>query len=120
MPAVEMPTPAKAARAHICALAGRHCVLRHDMPAHMPVHSLEKMAVETLGKYQLEFEPFELSGTHRWVAYLSIHKFDDAMQDFVCVVKERRIATEGGFASAAEAVEEARRVGNALIRAGRA
>lgn len=78
----------------------------------------KEMAFETLGKYQLEFEPFELSGTHRWVAYLSIHKFDDALQDFVCVVKEQRIAAEGGFASAAEAVEEARRVGNALIRAG--
>ena len=78
------------------------------------------MAVETLGKYQLEFEPFELSGTHLWVAYLSIYKFDDALQDFVCLVKERRIAAEGGFASAAEAVEEARRIGNALIKAGRA
>lgn len=78
------------------------------------------MAVETLGKYQLEFDPFELSGTHRWVAYLSIHKFDDALQDFVCVVKEQRIAGEGGFTSAAEAAEEACRVGNDLIRTGQA
>jgi|GEM_PF-2584311 len=77
------------------------------------------MAVETLGKYQLELVPFELSGTGRWVAYLSVRKFDDRLQDFVGIVKEQRISGEHGYASAAEAVEQARQAGNALIMAGK-
>jgi hypothetical protein len=77
------------------------------------------MATETIGKYQLHLIAYELPGSGQWEPYLTIDKFDDEIQDFKCVVEKYRVSDDS-FGSYAEAIEEARRVGNALIKAGNA
>lgn len=75
------------------------------------------MQIETIGPYQLHLIVHELAGSGGWEPYLSIFKFDDDQQDFVCVLEKRRIS-EKGFDTYEEAIEAARRAGNALIKAG--
>jgi hypothetical protein len=75
------------------------------------------MATETIGKYQLHLIAYELPGSGGWEPYLSIDRFDDDAQDFTCLVEKYRVSDEP-FASYSEAIEEARRVGNTLIKTG--
>ncbi|MDB5763197.1 MAG: hypothetical protein JWQ21_2192 [Herminiimonas sp.] len=77
------------------------------------------MAVEHFGKYQLEFVPLELAGSGQWAPYLIIRKFDEETQDFKCVFEKQRASGDAVFNTEIEAVNEARRMGNALIEAGR-
>jgi hypothetical protein len=76
------------------------------------------MAVETWGKYQLDLFPFELEGVGRWAAYLGVHKFDEETQDFVCVMERQRVS-DAEFQTEAEAIEEARRAADVLIKSGK-
>jgi hypothetical protein len=75
------------------------------------------MAIETIGKYQLHLIAYELPGSGRWDPFVTIHRFDDATEDFQCVV-EKYHASEATFATYSEAIDEARRVGNTLIESG--
>lgn len=76
------------------------------------------MAIEYFKNYRLELIPFELSGTDQWAPYLAIYKFDDALQDFRCVFVKQRVSGDAVFACEADAVDESRLVGNALIETG--
>lgn len=71
------------------------------------------MATETIGKYQLHLLAYEISGGG-WEPYLKIDKFDEARQDFVCVLDKHRV-TENPVDSYDAAIEAARRAGNQLI-----
>jgi hypothetical protein len=70
---------------------------------------------ETIGKYQLHLFALQLSGNGQWVPYLTIHRFDDASENFDCILEKQRVSDNNVFASEAQAIEEARRAGNAWI-----
>ena len=72
------------------------------------------MATETVGKYQLHLIAYEMSGKGTWEPYLKIDKFDEARQDFVCVLDKHRVS-ENPVESYDAAIEAARRAGNQLI-----
>lgn len=76
------------------------------------------MAFETIGNYQLHLIAHELPATGRWDPFVSIFRFDDNTQDFQCVL-EKHHASRDTFATYEEAIEQARRVGNALIETGK-
>ncbi|HJV72766.1 MAG TPA: hypothetical protein VJ654_00965 [Noviherbaspirillum sp.] len=75
------------------------------------------MQIETIGKYQIHLIAEELPASNLWEPYVSIFKFDDELQDFSCVLEKRRVS-EQGFSEYAEAIEAARRAGNALLETG--
>lgn len=75
------------------------------------------MQIETIGKYQLHFVAYELPGSGKWEPFVSIYKFDEDRQDFVCVLEKHRVS-EQGFANYGDAMEAARHAGNALLAAG--
>jgi hypothetical protein len=72
--------------------------------------------IETIGDYQLHLfalQSPDLAG--RWVPYLMIHRFDETAGDFQCVLEKHRVSDNNGYESEAQAIEEARRAGNAWI-----
>jgi hypothetical protein len=76
------------------------------------------MAIETVGNYQLHLIAQEVSATGKWDPFVSIFKFDDAVQDFRCVVEKHHASSEA-LATYEEAIEQARRAGNELIASGK-
>ena len=76
------------------------------------------MAIETIGKYQLHFFAYQLPETGRWDPFLKIDKFDDEAQDFICVIENRPVS-DTPYATYDEAIEQARRVGNMMIKEGK-
>jgi hypothetical protein len=76
------------------------------------------MAIETIGKYQLHLIAYELPESGRWDAFLTILKFDDAAQDFRCVVEKHHVSDDT-FANYNQAIDAARQAGSQLIEAGR-
>lgn len=77
------------------------------------------MATETIGPYQLHLIAQETGATGQWDPFVSIFKFDDATQDFKCIL-EKYHASETVFDDYDAAIEQARRVGNALLATHRA
>lgn len=77
------------------------------------------MQIETIGKYQLQLIARELPGSGKWDPFVTIMRFDDAAQDFKCVM-DRRHASDHPFPSYEEAIDAARRAGTALIESGTA
>ncbi len=75
------------------------------------------MATETIGKYQLHLIALEAS-QNGWDPYVSILKFDENAQDFICLLEKYPAANEA-LATYEEAIEQARQIGNALIASGR-
>jgi hypothetical protein len=75
------------------------------------------MQIETIGKYQLHFIAHELGSSGEWEPFVTIFKFDDARQDFVCVLEKRR-ASDHRFTDYEQAIEAARKTGNELIAEG--
>lgn len=73
--------------------------------------------IETVGDYQLHLFAYELP-SGRWDPFVTILKFDDKAQDFKCVIEDHH-ASEETYATYDEAIDEARRAGNALINAGK-
>ncbi|RJG06506.1 hypothetical protein D3870_11220 [Noviherbaspirillum cavernae] len=76
------------------------------------------MAYETIGDYQLRFFAYELSESGMWDPFVTIMKFDEQSQDFKCVL-EKHHASEVPLATYDDAIEQARRAGNALIKSGK-
>lgn len=76
------------------------------------------MAIETVAQYQLHLIAYQLPENGQWAPYLMIHKFDDASASFLCVVDRHRVAGDRVFAVYEDAIEAARRAGNAMIEAG--
>lgn len=74
------------------------------------------MAIETIGNYQLHLIAYELSRSGLWDPFVTIMKFDDATQDFRCVL-EKHHASDQPFATYEEAIDAARDAGTALIEA---
>ena len=74
------------------------------------------MQIETLGHFQLHLIAHELPG-NKWDPFVAIFKFDEKAQDFKCIHEKRRAAAEP-LPSYEEAIEAARRAGNALIEQG--
>lgn len=74
------------------------------------------MAIETIGKYQVHLLAYEVPGTRKWDAFLSIYRFDDAVEDFVCLVEKEPVA-ESPWNSYDDAIEAARRRANVTIKA---
>ena len=74
--------------------------------------------IETIGDYQLHLFAYELPASGLWDPFVTILKFDDKAQDFKCV-REKHHASEEGFATYEEAIDEARRAGTALIDSGK-
>jgi hypothetical protein len=75
------------------------------------------MQIETIGKYQFHLIAHEISASGRWDPFLTVMKFDDEIQDFRCVVEKRHITGET-YDDYNDAIEAARRAGNALIASG--
>jgi hypothetical protein len=76
------------------------------------------MAIETIGHYQIHLFAYELPGSGQWDPFVTILRFDEQAQDFKCIL-EKHHASEQAFATYDEALDEARRVGTALIEAGK-
>jgi hypothetical protein len=74
------------------------------------------MAIESLGKYQVHLFAYEVPGTAKWDAFLSIFRFDDLVEDFVCVVEKDPVSASP-WNSYDEAIEAARRHANVMIKA---
>jgi hypothetical protein len=72
---------------------------------------------ETIGKYQLHLFALQSSERGQWIPYLTIHKFDDASGNFECILEKHRVSDNDVFASEVQAIDEARRAGNAWIAA---
>ena len=75
------------------------------------------MQIETIGPYQLHLFAYELPEPGGWDPFLSILRFDDIIQDFRCVLSRHHASTTPA-ATYDEAIDQARRVGNALIKSG--
>jgi len=75
------------------------------------------MQIETVGNYQLHLIAHELPDGH-WDPFIAVFKFDNAAQDFTCVQSKQRAATEP-CSSYEDAIEAARRAGNALVQSQR-
>ncbi|MGH8807731.1 MAG: hypothetical protein ACREX0_07630 [Noviherbaspirillum sp.] len=75
------------------------------------------MQIETIGHYQIHLIAYELSDSGRWDPFVRIFKFDDATQDFKCVLDKQHAAGEP-LASYDEAIDAARRAGTKLVEAG--
>lgn len=75
------------------------------------------MQIETIGKYQLHLIAVEVSSSGKWDPYLTILKFDDDAEDFRCVIEKRQVSDQA-CSSYEEAIEAARRAGNALLAEG--
>ncbi|MEN3365337.1 MAG: hypothetical protein V7606_2611 [Burkholderiales bacterium] len=93
------------------------------MPGHLSllrsVFTLrEAMAIETIGNYQLHLFAYELPGSGKWDPFFTIRKFDMEAADFKCVLEDHH-ASEEVFATYDEAIDEARRVGSAMIETGK-
>lgn len=73
------------------------------------------MAIETVRKYQMHLLAYEVPGTGKWDAFLTMSRFDDARQDFVNVVEKEPVA-DHSWDSYDDAIEAARRFANAMIR----
>lgn len=73
------------------------------------------MQIETLGQYQLHLIALELSGSGKWDPFVAVFKFDENAQDFICVYEKQRASAEP-LGSYDEAIEAARRAGNALLK----
>ena len=71
--------------------------------------------IETVGKYQLHLFALQTHGSGQWIPYLTVHRFDDAIGNFVCILEKQRVSGNNVFASEAQAIEEARRAGNVWI-----
>lgn len=72
------------------------------------------MATETIGKYQLYLLAYELPESGLWDPFVTVLKFDDATQDFRCII-EKHHASETAFDTYEAAIDEARRVGTMLV-----
>lgn len=71
------------------------------------------MADETVGSFQLHFIAYELPDK-RWDGFVTIDRFDHEIGDFRRLV-DRRPVHRRGLPSYEEAIEEARKEGNALV-----
>lgn len=74
------------------------------------------MQIETVGHFQLHLIAHELPG-NKWDPFVSIFKFDEEAQDFKCMHEKQR-AAEQLQDSYEEAIDAARRAGNALLERG--
>jgi hypothetical protein len=83
-------------------------------PKCCPSRKCQTMATETIGKFQLHLFAYEVPGSGRWKPYFSVHRFDDALQDFVCISEKQPVSGEA-FASYEQAIEAGRRAGTALV-----
>jgi len=72
---------------------------------------------EILGQYQLHLIAHELPGGGKWDPFVAVFKFDEKLQDFVCVYEMQR-ASDKPLSNYDEAIEAARRAGNALLKQG--
>lgn len=71
------------------------------------------MQIETIGNFQIHMiahEPVDAC----WDAFVTVVRFDEQAQDFVCVLERHKV--EGAYASSDEAIEAARQAGNAFIQ----
>lgn len=75
------------------------------------------MAIETIGHYQLHLIAYEVA-EGLWDPFVTILRFDDAAQDFKCVL-EKHHASEQPLPSYDEAIDAARRAASALVEAGK-
>jgi len=75
------------------------------------------MQIETIGKYQLHLVAQEVAGGQRWDPFITILKFDDAIEDFRCVLEKRHASTET-FDTYEKAIEASRLVGTKMIERG--
>lgn len=71
--------------------------------------------IETVGKYQLHLFALQSQEHGHWTPYLTIHRFDDATGNFECILEKQRVTDNNVFGSEAQAIEEARRAGNAWV-----
>jgi hypothetical protein len=76
------------------------------------------MAFETVGNYQIHLMAYELPGPGCWDPFVTILKFDEQAQDFKCILEKHHVS-DAAFATYDEAIDEARRVANALIETGK-
>lgn len=75
------------------------------------------MQIETIGKYRLHLLAHEMQGPS-WDPFVTVLRFDDEAQDFVCELEKHQVGA--GCASYEAAIEAARRAGTAYIRSGHA
>lgn len=72
------------------------------------------MQLETIGNYQVHLIAHELSESGKWDPFFSILKFDNAVDDFVCVFEKHHVEGEARPSYEA-AIEAARQAANKVI-----
>lgn len=71
------------------------------------------MQIETIGKFQLHLSAREIAES-RWDPFVTVMKFDDESEDFVCVLEQHHAGDPR--ASYEEAIEAARAAGSAFMQ----
>jgi len=72
------------------------------------------MQIETIDKYQLHLIAHELPAPRKWDPFFTILKFDDAIQDFTCVLEKHHVSNHP-YDSYEAAIEAARSAATAWI-----
>ena len=73
------------------------------------------MAIEQIGKYEIEFEAEALPDASGWAAYVTVHGESDNPARRKEIVARKRVALETVFASEAAAFEEAHRLALVML-----
>jgi hypothetical protein len=73
------------------------------------------MLIETIGKYQVHLIARSISSAGPWVPYVVIERFDERLNDFICVMEKHRIGDGRVFETENDAFEEARRYAASLL-----
>lgn len=75
------------------------------------------MATETVGHYQMHLTALQVPGKESWAPYLVIDRFDEAAGAFLPALDKHRVDPGAEFPSYEDAIEAARRAGNAWVAA---
>ncbi len=73
------------------------------------------MAIEQIGKYEIEYEAEALPEAAGWAAYVAVYGESDNPAHRKEVVARKRVALESTFSSEEVALEEAHRLALAML-----
>ena len=73
------------------------------------------MAIEQVGKYEIEYEAEALPESAGWAAYVAVYGESDNPAHRKEIVARKRVALETVFSSEASALDEAHRLALALL-----
>lgn len=73
------------------------------------------MAIEQIGKYEIEYEAEALPEAAGWAAYVAVYGASDNPAHRKEIMPRKRVALETAFSSAEAALDEAHRLALAML-----